>query len=321
MQTLRARNVHRLVPVALKYMLDYGKGSEHPTGPRLQIDEPVALVVARPNERTILHESMSSNPFYLTMRSLWAMAGRNDSNFLATYDRGLPELVPAPGWRWRAAFNIDQVQRAVEQINHQPVVQVWSAADTQLTSVERNLSACFRVVDGAVNLVVFSGPVNVIEHTLEEDFNTYSHLHEFVAAAVGLPLGTMTLVTTCLWLAPTPVNMNIVDTLVMMGDNLCPYETGNWKPHPVMRGPAMGAPWMVDLDMLVTEGPATIGIRDPYFRRVVAPLMAAWQSYRDGDMSAALALCHEVQDKALSVACRTYLETLRTAQARMEKAR
>lgn len=322
MHHLKARNVHRMAPTLLAYMMKNAKGSEHPTGPRLMLDGVTVVELERPQERVILHDELGTNPFFMTMRAMWAMAGRTDSAFLATYDKNIPELVACPGWRWRAAFELDQLQIAVEHIRDQPMLQVWSTQDTQLTSVERNLTACFRrTVDNTLNLVVYCGPMNVMEHLLEEDAYTYSLALEFVARATGCDIGGLTFVSTCLWMAATPVNLNITDSLEHVQDQLCQYETQGWDTFPVMKNPNTGEGWMKDLDMMLSNGPSPMGVNEQYFRRVIAPLMAAWDAFIRRDTGPALALCHEIQDKALATACRNYLDAIRVAEARMEKKR
>lgn len=318
---IKERNVHRLAPVLLQYMLKHGKGSEHPDGPRLMLDDIATVSVDMPTERTILHNELGTNPFFMTMRSMWALGGRNDSLFLANYDKRIPELVTAPGWRWRVAFGTDQLQAAVETIREQPMLQVWSAQDTQLTSVERNLTACFRYKDNTLNLVVFCGPMNVMEHLLEEDFHTYSTLLEFVARNSGMDIGKLTFVSTCLWMAANPVNLNIVDSLEHVAGQLCPYETQGFEPFAMIKSPNTAETWMKDLDAMLQGGPSPIGVTEPYFRRVIGPLMAAWEAFARRDTAPALALCHEIQDKALAMACRNYLDAIRLAEARMEKKR
>lgn len=315
MHNLKARNAHRLTPVLLEYMLKNGKGASHPSGARIQLDGPACITIEKPNERVIFHKETSTNPFYLTMRAMWAMAGRSDIELLRTYKANInPQEIPV-GHAWRGLFGCDQLPGIIEGIRQQPMLQVWFPTGAQLQDVDRNLSACFRqTVTGELDLLLYNGPTMVLDGLLEEDLYTYSVLHEFVATATNMELGKLRVVTSCLWMPTTGMMLDMVDSLSLVTSELCPYEVQSLVPYPILKTASTAPDWTKDLDMLITEGPATMGVKDPFFRRVLSPLVAAWQCFASNDTSAAMALCFEIQDPALAMACREYLEAVRRAK-------
>jgi thymidylate synthase len=122
-------------------------------------DEPVLVTYRRPWERVLFNAARDANPFFHLYEALWMLAGRNDVQSLARYNKRMLQysddgttLRGAYGYRWRKALAYngtkfyDQLDILVDHLQKNPfsrraVLQMWSVQD-DLLWVERSLDVC-----------------------------------------------------------------------------------------------------------------------------------------------------------------------------------
>lgn len=330
---IAARNAHTMLPVALQYMLDNAKGQESRNGPVLSLTDPCILEYARPFERVVLHEERNANPFFHLMECLWMMAGRNDVGFVSHYvktmanysDDGLT-FNAAYGHRWRVHFGKDQLEFLVRELRADPksrraVLGIWDARqDLGLMSRDLpcNIAATFRIVDGAVDMTVFNRSNDIVWGALGANVVHFSFLHEFVSLALQRDVGRYWQISTNMHLY-VKNHIDLADTLGSREAKPCPYTVNNWHPFPIMN--VEPEQWFKDLAMVIENGHAgAIGIKEPFFKKVVLPMMASWEAYQNGEWQMALTQAHEVTDPAWQQACLEWLNRRRASRARMLRA-
>lgn len=296
MKVIHARNVHEALPAALRELLAEGVTRDSRNGPVLMFDEPVTTVYRHPAERVLFWPEREANPFFHLVESAWMLAGRNDVETVAAFvgrmrtfsDDGVT-FHGAYGHRWRHHFDRDQLPLIIEALRKDPtdrrqVLSMWDArADLgrQGKDLPCNLQAIFQVnAYGALDMTVTNRSNDIIWGAYGANAVHFSYLHEFVARGVGVPLGKYRQVS-----ANFHAYQNVLEQVRALAyvddaalDN--PYRREEVAPFPLMSIPYQQ--WLDELDVFMEHGPV-LGLTDPFFRRVLAPVVRAHAIYKDGD--------------------------------------
>ncbi len=162
-QSLNARNVHAMLPLALQLITKLGVYEESRNGMVLVMPVPVSSMYDCPEERVIFWSQRDANPFFHFMEGLWMIGGREDVKFPASFAKQIAEysdngevLYGAYGYRWRHAFGRDQLQWVVKKLKENPedrrvVLSMWDpkldpiAADSAGKDIPCNTQVYFRI--------------------------------------------------------------------------------------------------------------------------------------------------------------------------------
>lgn len=201
---IRARNVNEALPMAVRLLLTEGRKEETRNGPAVVATEPVTIVYEQPRQRVLLSPERDANPFLHAADALWCMAGRDDVEFPAFFaeqiraysDDGL-RLRGAYGKRWRSAFGLDQIHSVIHALRERPgcrrqVVQMFSAElDLGVETLDTpcNLFAHFQIREGAMEMLVAQRSGDALWGVMGANVVQFGFLHEYIATAVGVPLG------------------------------------------------------------------------------------------------------------------------------------
>lgn len=222
MKVITARNVHQALPMALELLYDTGVRRDSRNGPVLQSPTPVTTVYERPCERVLFWTQRDANPFFHLYESLWMLAGRNDVAGPAKYAKQMTEYSDdgktfhgAYGYRWRSHFgesvdvesgigvhtlhrNVDQLSYIIKALkankdDRRQVLAMWDATKDLGGSgkdLPCNLTCTFQVNPaGALDLTVFNRSNDIVWGCYGANAVHFSVLLEYVAAAVGVPVG------------------------------------------------------------------------------------------------------------------------------------
>lgn len=77
---------------------------------------------------------------------------------------------------------------------------------------------------------------------------------------------------------------------------------------------------MAELSLILDQGGEVMGIKDPFLKRVLLPMMQAHKLYLNREFKAAKEKCKDIADLYWAVACEEWLERRRIAQARADRA-
>ena len=155
------------------------------------------LALQNPRNRWVLSRHPSINPAFALAEVIWIIRGRNDSEFLTSWNRALPSFAGsgdtfdgAYGARLRSRFGFDQLERAASTLSSNPeqrqvVLQIWDpstdfpTADGHSRSpdIPCNVSSMLKVVDGRLewlqvmrsNDVVRGLPYNLVQWTTVQE--------------------------------------------------------------------------------------------------------------------------------------------------------
>lgn len=182
----------------------YGEPVNTRNGPAMRIPEPVLTQVDLPTERVLFHKGRDANPIFHLLESIWMLAGRRDVEFLQRFNSKIGQYSDdgevfnaAYGHRMRWHFGVDQLTGVIDTLRADPesrqaVVQLWDAQDLQKKTRDKacNTQLVFEVYGGALNMTVFNrsndawfgyAGANIVHMTV---------IQEFVAYAVGVPVGS-----------------------------------------------------------------------------------------------------------------------------------
>jgi len=227
MHTLRAKNVHTILPIAMGYLKHMGTSAPSRNGAVLQSWEPVATIYENPEQRVIFHDWRDANPFFHFYESLWMLSGRRDVNPLTRYVKRMASFSDdgktfnaAYGYRWRAAraWGAEYVSKDGKEHEHFPwerdqlieiaqllrtdhttrqcVLQIWNHEldlGTQTKDHACNIAVTFQIdPDDVLNMVVFCRSNDIIWGCYGANAVHFSMLHEYMARRIGVLVGTYT---------------------------------------------------------------------------------------------------------------------------------
>lgn len=205
-------NVHAALPEACRLLRDHGAIRDSRNGKVKVLQEPLATTYYRPCQRVLLWRERDANPFFHLFEALWMLSGRNDVEFVAKYAKQMSQYSDdgatfngAYGYRWRKHFRgRDQLKEIIEALgsNHTDRRQVlsmwdgWHDPESALKGskdVPCNLCATFDASDGKqLNMTVFCRSNDLIWGCYGANAVHFSVLQEYLAAGIGLNVGTYT---------------------------------------------------------------------------------------------------------------------------------
>ena len=172
-------------------------------GPALVFPEPVTTTYRYPQERVLFHAGRDANPVFHLMESLWMLAGRRDVAFLQMFNSRIGQFSDdgetfngAYGYRWRKHFGHDQLVEVIEQLrrdrnSRQALIQMWDDADLTKVTKDKccNTQVVFDCRGGHLNMSVFNRSNDAWWGAYGANVVHFSILQEFVACAIGVPMG------------------------------------------------------------------------------------------------------------------------------------
>lgn len=332
MRVIRARNVHEALPEAIDLLLREGREEQSRNGPVLVHPEPVTTVYERPRERVVLWPERDANPFFHLYEALWMLGGRNDVASLTRFVKRMSDFSDdgvtfhgAYGRRWRRSFGLDQLRYiaaslAADPSNRRQVLQMWNAPTDLIDQnakrdVPCNLIAHLQIVFGALDMTVFCRSNDIIWGCYGANAVHFSVLQEYLATRIGVPVGKYWHISNN-WHA-YPATLEPVKVLADYRAQP-PYDAfsranpynGFVQPFPLCSTPPED--WYQELVMFLDMEGEAIGYRDPFFRFVALPMMAAHTTYSTlgtpERYEQALALCKGIKATDWQAACQGWIE-------------
>lgn len=228
MNVITTRNVHSVLPIALRTLFTEGVQRDSRNGPVLQYPTPVTTVYQKPLERVVFHPERDANPFFHLYESLWMLAGRNDvagpkryAVNMANYSDDGATFHGAYGHRWRRHFQrvdefaklpgviytgnpadlwhtVDQLKVIAEALradhtDRRCMLQMWDAvADLGKSGKDFpcNTMATFQVnTEGALDLSLFCRSNDIVWGAYGANAVHFGFLLEYMAHWIGVPVG------------------------------------------------------------------------------------------------------------------------------------
>lgn len=315
---ITSRNVTGILLSALHKIRTMGFQEESRNGPVSVFPMPVMLTYVEPRERVLFSPVRNANPFFHLMESLWMLAGHDDLAFPVRFNSRFKEysddgvrLNGAYGFRWRKHFGRDQIQLVIDELRRNPesrrvVMAMWSVNDLGMGSKDLpcNTHIYFDCRGGALNMTVCNRSNDLIWGACGANAVHMSVLQEYIAFAIGKPVGVYRQFTNNLHVYTETFNDEYLERLCMdlMDNDL--YASGDVRPAPLIRHDL--ADWNADLRKFM-QNPQTDPalFYEPFFKFVVGPMKLAWDC-RGTDEASSIACGIVAED--WRVACLEWLE-------------
>lgn len=206
MHVLSVLNVCEAFDAGIRYLRRIGNISSSRAGKVIVAPGPVVTVYHNPTQRVLFCAQRDANPFFHLMEALWMLAGRNDVAFLNRFIKSFGErygdgdfVHDAYGYRWRQSLGFDQLDQIVKMLRKDPtsrqaVLQMWDAGgqdDLKGSWKTRpcNTHAYFLIQGGELDMTVCCRSNDIIWGAYGANAVHFSILQEYLAAAIGVPVG------------------------------------------------------------------------------------------------------------------------------------
>lgn len=317
MHVIHSRNVNHALSDALWWLRVHHVREPSRNGPVAVSPTPVATVYARPTERVLLNAARDANPYFHLMEALWMLAGRKDLDFVCRFNPRMREFSDdggftqpgAYGYRWRKHFGHDQLTAIVDELRRNPssrrcVLSMWSAADREYVAdtgvgglpqvtpndlflavhggkdVPCNTHAYVDTRGGRLNLTVLNRSNDILWGCYGANAVHFSVLQEYLAAQVGVPVGTYYQIS-CNWhlyLELPGYKKNALEDPALR-DVDRRYDYGKVSPVPLVTDPQS---WDTDLSRFLSDPLGDAYYTNPFFDQVAAPMYASWEDRQHG---------------------------------------
>lgn len=314
MHTITARNVNFAYQEGLWLMQSLGVPVESRNGAVLRVPGPVATVYLYPTERMLLDEHRDANPFFHIFESVWMLAGRNDVEWISQFNSNMKTFSDdgttfhgAYGWRWRNQWDHDQLLWVINHLITDPnsrraVIQMFDPEDDQRYSrdIPCNTGVYFEIFSGALNMAVTCRSNDMIWGAYGANAVHMSVLQEFVANALGVPVGQYVQFSNNFHMYER--HFGLLDW--RHSDPIYPGKEIINSHIPIVRTDR----WKNDFAELIAwvdypETPKS----NPFIRNVLTPMLLSWTEYKNKNKMGALEWAESIRDLEVANACYAWL--------------
>jgi len=322
MYTITASAPDFALEAGLWYLKTSGVVCESRNGRVLRAPGPVCTVWADPRQRVSFSPLRDANPFFHLFEAIWMLAGRNDAASLLPYNSHMATFAEggqfwgAYGNRWRKFFGFDQLTHIIERLKVNPsdrrlVLSMWAPNGDLIPAgglrggasskdVPCNTAVYFDASLGKLDMTVTNRSNDIVWGAYGANVVHMSFLHEFVAAAAGVPLGTYYQFSNNYHAyIDRPDVQKLIDTQRDRSSWSVNFQPGNrlrTSSHTLMGQGEDYVSFLVDAETFLEAdedwAPATA-----FFRSVAVPLKQAHAAWREGDYGGALSRCRDCQSE------------------------
>jgi thymidylate synthase len=207
MRGITAYNVDHALQEGVWWLKVAGVREESRNGPVLVAPGPVITQYMHPERRVVFSPKRDANPVFHLVEAVWMLAGRNTVEDLTPYTSGIQRYAEADGvmhgaygHRWRGHFVMDQLWGIVQLLQKEPntrqaVMAMWDPEmdfRVKKNDIPCNTHIYFGLRGGELNMTVCCRSNDMLLGAYGANAVHMSVMMEWVAAAVGVPLGVYT---------------------------------------------------------------------------------------------------------------------------------
>lgn len=323
-EIITARNVNEAFRAGLDFMnSDVNIVTEESRNGKVFVHEgPVITETKFPMERILFNPARHANPFFHLMESLWMLGGKNDLKWLTQFnkqmkfysdDGGITQPA-AYGHRWREHFGYDQIPVIIRELRTNPqtrrcVLAMWDGGtddeafpgDLKMAvkgsaDVPCNTQCFFTLRNGELHMAVTCRSNDLLWGAHGANAVHFSVLQEYIAASVGVKVGTMTQMSWNYHLYDGVLKHPIPDIQNFHQD---PYANGTARATPMFEWETMTT-FDEELDTFLnwakpfeTTPSSDKRASPPYFKHdflqeVAVPMVRCWDSWKRADVVLAI---------------------------------
>ena len=346
MYSFAASDVNQALHLGLEHLFHSGVEEESRNGPVLVAPGPVCVEFTNPRQRVLYSATRDANPVFHVMEFLWFIEGGNNVEFPVYFNAKYGQysddgrtMWDSYGWRWRRFFGGDQLDAIVAELRANPtsrrcVLSMWNPApgihlwerkvggllEGSLESddfwiathggkaVPCNTHAYFAIRAGKLNMTVCNRSNDLIFGMLGANAVHFSMLLEYLAARVGVPMGSYYQFTNNMHAYTDKFSREKLEQISYECDTLGPL------PYP---GPAIDDGFDDDLKLFMpwalkaTRGASVDNLPDvksQFFCSTALPMFLCWIYRKRGDRATSVTCLHSIKAPDWQLACREWIE-------------
>ena len=327
MEHIEARNVSDGLFLTKQSLLQVGNKENTRNGLVLEFPTPFCVTYTHPTERVLFYPERDANPFFHLMESLWMLAGRNDVEWIAKYNKRISDYSDdgktfhgAYGHRWRNHFKggpnkfkdqLDQVMIRLHKFpnDRRAVVSMWDPNIDLVMHNEGKDYPCntqifFSKRDKVLNMTVINRSNDIVWGLFGANAVHMSILHEYMAARSQSEVGTYTHFSN---------NAHAyLDTLEKIKDMQPDYESyliigddaSQYHSQPLVDN------WLTfDEELALWFKNEEINAFENKFLSLTAfKVREGWHFWKQKNINKAIEVCKTIEDRAWRKACVEWLE-------------
>tara|TARA_R110002167_G_scaffold272227_1_gene478772 strand:- start:2982 stop:3965 length:984 start_codon:yes stop_codon:yes gene_type:complete len=323
MQYINARNVSEALHLAVQALEHKGVEVETRNGKALEFPYPVMTSYSHSRERVLFYPMRDANPYFHLMESFWMLAGKNDVDWISTYNSRIKSysddgktINGAYGHRWKHWFGKDQLEIAIHRLlnyenDRRTVVSMWDPIkDFTIENTGKdhpcNTQIMFWVRENTLHMTVCNRSNDMIWGAYGANAVHMSVLLEYMAARIDCAVGTYYQFSNNLhaYVDTLEKIKNLVpdyDPYLTLGE-----EKSSYNPKPLVDEPAC-----FDEELMQwvknRENIKTIDFANTYFSRVLSPMHFSWLSWKEKNIDKAIQHAEDIEDLAWREACVQWL--------------
>ncbi len=335
-RTITCRNPNDGLETALYHLKISGIVNDSRNGRVVQAPGPVVTHYTHPRERVMASALRDANPFFHLYESMWMLAGNNSAEQVSHYAANMNRFAEkgimwgAYGWRWREFFGFDQLTTLVNLLKNDPktrraVLTMW-APNGDLIPAEVGLGGLMAADVPCNTQVYFDGTRGVLDMTVCNRSNDIiwgcyganvvhmSFLQEFMALAVGLPVGAYYQMSNNFHAyLDVDVTQRLLDATPKRQEEWAVRYVSDQRYYDRMPMPYLFMPGS-DYRVFLTEceqfgnDPVTRAGANFFLSSIAQPMMAAFEAYKEGELQDAVELMEYCQAVDWRVAGRDWLQ-------------
>ena len=207
---IEADNVNDAYYSALALIDTEGFTDESRNGLVLKFPGPLVTKYQFSHERVLFDAARDANPFLHLFEAMWMLSGSNDAQWIGQFGPNLlnfsddgKTLHGAYGHRWREHFKVDQITGAIDELIRDPrsrrvVISMWDPyIDPPVAAAGGKDVPCNTQIylnvrpDNTLSMTVCNRSNDLIWGLYGANAVHMSILHEYIALAVGIPMGDL----------------------------------------------------------------------------------------------------------------------------------
>jgi len=288
--SIEATNVNDAYVNGLWWLKVAGEEEQSRNGPVIAAPSPVVTVYQRPSQRVLFDALRDCNPFFHLFEAVWMLAGSRDVKPLLKYNKRMVDFAEggehihgAYGDRWFRYFGFSQVRMIYDLLDcnkqdRQAVLQMWDCKSDLGASVKDkpcNTHCYFRVVRGRLDMTVCCRSNDIIWGAYGANAVHFSVLQEFMANALGIPIGCMYKFSNNFHIYKSVPRFDEIMRNPYLDVDPYKLKAKEWE-HILQPGEN---PWYFLKECQdIVEGRDTRHVRCLWLRRLILPMIALWES-------------------------------------------
>ena len=318
MQYINARNVSEALYLAVQALENIGVEVDTRNGKALEFPCPVMTSYSHSRERVLFYHMRDANPYFHLMESFWMLAGKNEVDWISTYNSRINSysddgktINGAYGYRWKHWFGKDQLEIAIHRLlnyenDRRTVVSMWDPIkdfSKENTGKDHpcNTQIMFWVRDNTLNMTVCNRSNDMIWGAYGANAVHMSVLLEYMAARIDCAVGTYYQFSNNLhaYIDTLEKVQNIepdYDPYLHLGDD------GHYNPKPLVDEPAC-----FDKELQRWMNNETNTYTNSYFDQVLTPMDLSWSAWKEKNIDEAVRHAENIEDLAWRKACIEWL--------------